>query len=94
MVGRPGSRLGVCNEELVYCVRLWTILPAYVFLLTSLPLHPLLLGWLLGTALAAVLLAKCWLEIGFSRENSFVYNHRALIFGQVLGYPLLLHVFL
>ena len=60
----PGSGLGVSNEDFVYRVRMVSCVPALVLLVASLPLHPLLLGWLLGTALAAFILAKCWLEIG------------------------------
>jgi hypothetical protein len=45
-------------------VRLVTSVPAYILLVLSLPLHPLLLGFLLGIALAAVIVAKAWMEIG------------------------------
>ncbi len=54
----PGSR------TLGYRVRLMTSVPAYILLVLSLPLHPLLLGFLLGIALAAVIVAKAWMEIG------------------------------
>jgi hypothetical protein len=54
----PGSR------TLDYRMRLVTSVPAYILLVLSLPLHPLLLGFLLGIALAAVIVAKAWMEIG------------------------------
>ena len=72
---RGGSALGISNEEFVYRVRVATGLPAYLLLLLSLPLHPLLLGILLGVALAAVVLAKAWLEIGRRTQGvPFVKN--------------------
>ena len=45
-------------------MRLVTSVPTYILLVLSLPLHPLLLGFLLGIALAAVIVAKAWMEIG------------------------------